>query len=99
MKDILIIFCVLLLVLLVLSALGGSVRPAKESFPDMVLPNWEMALQQAQNPEKEKFTFESIATEEPERVDVVQDTEHYEEVVDNSVGIAAFDNVDTFASF
>jgi hypothetical protein len=98
MKDILIIFCVLLLVLLILSALGGSVRPTRESFPLELLP---------QKSQQDTFTYEVVPSEEPlphgkplfESFEGLEEPENPPETSDAPPPVHAFDNVDTFASF
>lgn len=101
MRDILIIFCVLLVLLLIISTLGGSIRPL-ESYDEVInmLPNLNEANEyMMSNDNQERFTFETTDVAETTPVDqqpVVQQQEQ-ENFAEN--GIAGFDTADTFASF
>jgi len=112
MKDILIIFCILLLVLLVISTLGGSVRPAKEAFvANEAVPKFADAQQyfeaiKAAN-KKEQFTFDTMeVTQEVPALDQPYDLGNNTDVllgqenfVERSETVAGYDNAETFASF
>lgn len=110
MKDILIIFCILLLVLLVISTLGGSVRPSKEAFvANEVVPKFADAQQyfDAIKNKKEKFTFDTMeVTQEVPTLDLPYDMSNNADVLtsqenfaERSETVAGFDNAETFASF
>lgn len=59
MRDILIIFCILLVLLIIISTLGGSIRPVQEPFQRPMGPEWFM------NPaEVQHFTEAAVAQEE-----------------------------------
>ena len=61
MRDILIIFCVLLVVMLLISTLGGSIRPAPE--PEVKIEHYKSMARSQQKP-KSHFTEQPTVMEE-----------------------------------
>lgn len=101
MKDILIIFCVLLVLLIIISTLGGSVRPSPEAFDQVqkanelaVVENYLSDPDRQEEEESTVYEHYEVLDEQPLLASGAA-TEQFTE----QGGIVGFDGSDNFASY
>ena len=100
MKDILIIFCVLLVLLIIISTLGGSVRPSPEAFDQVQKAN-ELAIVERymsdpdRQEEDESTVYEQFEVSDEQPLLAGPPTERFTE----QGGVVGFDGSDSFASY
>ena len=97
MKDLLIIFCVLLFVLIVISTLGGSIRPGAEAFEEEEeLLNERNVVENYRSANEISYEHYEVSDEQPKHEAFTGDATSPDNGGDV---VAGFDNADTFASF
>lgn len=104
MRDILIIFCVLLVLLIIISTLGGSIRPLQEPFRAPMGPEWFMNPADIQQLESNSSSTTAVMQEQPTSIPQSQRAtiaSVSSEAFVNSAGTtpSGFDGADAFASF
>jgi len=97
MKDILIIFCILLVLLLIISSLGGSVRP-NEAFVSQVASEEAVVKRYLDDPHRHQavsYAQYEVADEQPHK------KEHFAaaEVQAEERQVNGFDGADVFATY
>ena len=97
MKDILIVFCVLLVLLIIITALGGSIRPSQEGFTY----NYNKVLAESESPSFDAFTQlprKSVVAEESMKDTFMNSPQSVVEEQPADGQIIGYDSADSFAS-
>ena len=98
MKDILIIFCVLLVLLLIISTLGGSVRlPVTESYVE-AMPADALKLVHQEQPTMDHFKNARVPPHVKQETHA-ESRAHFTNSTAAAGGPDGFDNSDNFANF
>lgn len=102
MRDILIIFCVLLVVLIIISTLGGSIRPDVQKFTNdtmPALPAMPTMSVEAEQPALKAIIDDAMPSMQQTMQSMQQSMQQTtEQFVENTAAVSGYDGADSFAA-